>query len=91
MVSYHKTVYERLVNPVLTNVILNKRPCVLETFCNAAVAHGQLPQDCLRKVGESCINYQCDSGYKPNDGVDSFNCTESGEWNQNTSALCVGM
>ena len=56
MVSYHKTVYERLVNPVLTNVILDKHPCLLETFCNATVAHGQLPQDCLRKVGESCIN-----------------------------------
>ena len=41
-------------------------------------------------MDESCDNFTCDSGFKKNDDVGQFNCTEDGTWDYDLTTLCTG-
>ena len=69
---------------------LTLRLYYLETVCPLNITNVQLPDNCTAKVDEVCDGFTCGYGYERNTDVVALNCTESGNWNYNTSALCEG-
>ena len=63
----------------------------LETLCVKSIPNGNLSDTCGTNVGDTCDNFTCDYGFKEAENVVHFNCTESGTWEYNLSALCIGM